>query len=65
MKAFKVTQHDSEILNGKGKSERLHEAQGREATACANTAGKIVNVTVEPVTLEKNPANEFLVIKLH
>lgn len=55
-----VTQHDPRDIEWK-KSMREHlEAQGREATAYAETAGKIVNVVVEPVILEGNPADEIV-----
>lgn len=60
-----VTHRDSRDIEWKKQVKELHEAQGREATACAKTAGKIVNVTVEPVILEGNPVDEFLVIKLY
>ncbi|MPN09933.1 hypothetical protein SDC9_157226 [bioreactor metagenome] len=36
------------------------EAQGREATAYARNTGKTANVTVEPVILEENPADEIV-----
>jgi nucleotide-binding universal stress UspA family protein len=56
----KVTLHDPRDAEWK-KAMREHlEAQGREATAYAETAGKIVNVAVEPVTLEGNPADEIV-----
>jgi hypothetical protein len=60
-----VTQRDPRNIEWKKQVKELREAQGREATACSKTAGKIVNVTVEPVICEGNPADEFLVIKLH
>ena len=48
-----VTQRDSRDIEWKKQVKELLEAQGREATAYAETAGKIVNVTVEPVILEE------------
>ena len=35
-------------------------AQGKEATHYVETAGKIVNVAVEPVVREGNPASEIV-----
>lgn len=56
----KVSLHDPRDAEWK-KAMREHlEEQGREATAYAKTAGKIVNVAVEPVTLEGNPADEIV-----
>ncbi|MGE5437910.1 MAG: universal stress protein, partial [Syntrophothermus sp.] len=46
-----VTQRDSKDIEWKKQVKELLEAQGRETTAYAKTAGKIVNVTVEPVIL--------------
>jgi nucleotide-binding universal stress UspA family protein len=36
------------------------ETQGREATDDVETAGNIENVTVEPVILQGNPADEIV-----
>lgn len=56
----KVTLHDPRDIEWK-KAMREHlEEQGREATAYAKTAGKIVDVAVEPAILEGNPADEIV-----
>lgn len=55
-----VTQHDPRDPGWKKQMKENHEAQGREATAYARNAGKTANVTVEPVVLEGNPADEIV-----
>ena len=55
-----VTQHDPRDPEWKKQMKENLEAQGREATAYAKNAGKTANVTVEPVILEGNPADEIV-----
>lgn len=55
-----VTQHDPRDIEWKKQMKEHLEAQGREATAYAETAGKIENVAVEPVILEGNPADQIV-----
>ena len=56
----KVTQHDPRDAEWeKHMQEHLME-QGRGATKYVETAGKIVNVVVDPVILEGNPADEIV-----
>lgn len=56
----KVTQHDPRDAEWKKHIKEHLMAQGREATKYVETAGKIVDVEVEPVILEGNPANEII-----
>lgn len=56
----KVTQHDPRDAEWKKHIKERLMAQGREATKYVETAGKIVDVEVEPVILEGNPANEII-----
>jgi nucleotide-binding universal stress UspA family protein len=56
----KVTLHDPRDAEWK-KAMREHlETQGKEATAYAETTGKIENVAVESVILEGNPADQIV-----
>jgi nucleotide-binding universal stress UspA family protein len=55
-----VTQHDPRDPGWKKQMKENIEAQGREATAYAIKAGKTANVTVEPIALEGNPADEIV-----
>lgn len=55
-----VTQHDPRDPEWKKQMKENLEAQGKEATAYAKNAGKTANVTVEPVVLEGNPADEIV-----
>jgi len=56
----KVTQHDPRDAEWKKHMQEHLMEQGRGATKYVETAGKIVNVVVEPVVLEGNPASEIV-----
>lgn len=56
----KVTQHDPRDAEWEKHMKEYLMTQGKEATHYVETAGKIVNVAVEPVVLEGNPANEIV-----
>jgi nucleotide-binding universal stress UspA family protein len=56
----KVTQHDPRDAEWKKHMQEHLMEQGRGATKYVETAGKIVNVVVEPVILEGNPADEIV-----
>lgn len=56
----KITQHDPRDAEWTKHMKEHLMAQGREATHYVETAGKIVNVEVEPVVLEGNPADEIV-----
>lgn len=56
----KVTQHDPRDAEWEKHMKEYLMTQGKEATHYVATAGKIVNVTVEPVILEGNPADEIV-----
>lgn len=56
----KVTQHDPRDAEWKKHMQEHLMEQGRGATKYVETAGKIVNVIVEPVVLEGNPASEIV-----
>lgn len=56
----KVTQHDPRDTERKKHMKEQLMKQGREATQYAETTGKILNVDVEPVILEGNPADEIV-----
>ena len=56
----KVTQHDPRDAEWEKHMKEHLMAQGKEATHYVETAGKIVNVAVEPVVLEGNPASEIV-----
>jgi nucleotide-binding universal stress UspA family protein len=57
---IKVTQHDPRAVEWKKQMKEHLMTQGREATGYVEKAGKIVNVSVEPVILEGNPADEIV-----
>ena len=56
----KVTQYDPRDAEWEKHMKEHLEEHGKEATASVETAGKIVNVAVEPVILEGNPADEIV-----
>jgi nucleotide-binding universal stress UspA family protein len=56
----KVTQHDPRDAEWEKHMKEHLMAQGREATKYVETSGKIVDVSVEPVILEGNPADEIV-----
>ena len=56
----RVTQHDPRDAEWKKHMQEHLMEQGRGATKYVETAGKIVNVVVEPVILEGNPADEIV-----
>jgi len=56
----KVTQHDPRDAEWKKHMQEHLMEQGGGATKYVETAGKIVNVVVEPVVLEGNPASEIV-----
>jgi nucleotide-binding universal stress UspA family protein len=56
----KVTQHDPRDAEWEKHMKEHFTTQGKEATHYVETAGKIVNVAVEPVVLEGNPADEIV-----
>ena len=56
----RVTQHDPRDAEWEKHMKEHLMAQGKEATHYVETAGKIVNVAVEPVVLEGNPASEIV-----
>ena len=56
----KVTQHDPRDAEWEKHMKEHLKAQGREATHYVEIAGKIVDITVEPVVLEGNPADEIV-----
>ncbi len=56
----KVTQHDPRDAEWEKHMQDHLMEQGRRATKYVETAGKIVNVVVEPVVLEGNPASEIV-----
>ena len=56
----KVTQHDPRDAEWEKHMKEHLVAQGKEATCYVETASKIVNVAVEPVVLEGNPADEIV-----
>lgn len=56
----KVTQHDPRDAEWEKHMKEYLMTQGKEATHYVVTAGKIVNVAVEPVVLEGNPADEIV-----
>jgi nucleotide-binding universal stress UspA family protein len=56
----KITQHDPRDAEWAKHMKEHLMAQGREATHYVETAGKIVNVEVEPVVLEGNPTDEIV-----
>ena len=56
----KVTQHDPRDAEWEKHMKEHLMTQGKEATHYVETAGKIVNVEVEPVVLEGNPASEIV-----
>jgi len=58
--ASKVTQHDPRDDEWEKHMNEHLKAQGREATHYVEIAGKIVDITVEPVVLEGNPADEIV-----
>jgi nucleotide-binding universal stress UspA family protein len=56
----KVTQHDPRDAEWEKHMKEHLTTQGREATYYVETTGKILNVAVEPVILEGNPADEIV-----
>lgn len=56
----KVTQHDPRDAEWEKHMTEHLKAQGREATHYVEIAGKIVDITVEPIVLEGNPADEIV-----
>jgi nucleotide-binding universal stress UspA family protein len=56
----KVTQHDPRDAEWKKHMQEHLMEQGSGATKYVETAGKIVNVVVEPIVLEGNPASEIV-----
>jgi nucleotide-binding universal stress UspA family protein len=56
----KVTQHDPRDAEWEKHMKEHLKAQGQEATHYVETTGKILNVEVEPVILEGNPASEIV-----
>lgn len=56
----KVTQHDPRDAEWEKHMKKHLKAQCREATHYVEIAGKIVDITVEPVVLEGNPADEIV-----
>jgi nucleotide-binding universal stress UspA family protein len=57
---FSVTQHNPREPELKKSIKEQFIAEGKKATTYVETAGKIVNVAVEPVILEGNPADEIV-----
>lgn len=55
-----VTQHDPRDPGWKNQMRENLETQGKEATDYVEIAGNIENVTIEPVILEGNPADEVV-----
>jgi len=56
----KVTQHDPRDAEWKKHMKEQLTKQGREAIHYAETTGRILNVDIEPVILEGNPADEIV-----
>jgi nucleotide-binding universal stress UspA family protein len=57
---IKITQNEPRDAEWQKHMNEQLIAQGKEATHYAETTGKILNVVVEPVILEGNPANEIV-----